>query len=94
MSKNPPHENKTCYGIDFRNSPVPEGFTLSYLIDFYNKYPNKDKFFNNFFNLLAGNSVLRDRIRAGWDEQAIRQEWANDLQAYKAMRKKYLLYPD
>jgi uncharacterized protein YbbC (DUF1343 family) len=94
MSKNPPHENKICYGIDFRDTEVPEGFTLSYLIDFYNKYPNKEKFFNNFFDRLAGNATLKERIKASWDEQAIRQEWAKDLQTYKSMRLKYLLYPD
>jgi uncharacterized protein YbbC (DUF1343 family) len=94
MSKNPPHENKQCYGIDFRNMEVEEGFTLKYVIDFYNKYPNKDKYFIRFFDTLVGNATLKERIKAGWSEDAIRKEWAKDLEAYKVIRKNYLIYPD
>ncbi len=94
MSKNPPHENKVCYGIDFRETEVTEGFSLSYLIEFYQKSPLKEKFFNNFFNNLAGNSILKERIIAGWDEKMIRAEWEQGLADYKSIRKKYLIYPD
>ena len=94
MSKNPPHENKVCYGIDFREKEAAEGFSLSYLIDFYQKSPMKEKFFNNFFNNLAGNSILKERIIAGWDEKMIRAEWEQGLADYKSIRKKYLIYPD
>jgi uncharacterized protein YbbC (DUF1343 family) len=94
MSKNPPHENKLCYGIDFRNISAPKGFTLKYVINYYNKYPNKDKFFNNFFDKLVGNEIIKQRIISGWTEKAIKNEWRKDLETYKVMREKYLLYPD
>ncbi|CAN5300636.1 DUF1343 domain-containing protein [soil metagenome] len=94
MAKNPPYENKTCYGLDLRNAELNENFTLKYLIDFYKLAPDKDKFFNAFFNKLAGNDKLQKQIKEGMSESEIKKSWENDLQAYKNMRKQYLLYPD
>lgn len=94
MSKNPPYENQTCYGVDLRASNQSEKFTLSYVIHFYNKTPNKDTYFNNFFNKLAGNGTLKEQIRSGRSEKEIKDSWIPDLNAYKKIRKKYLLYED
>lgn len=94
MAVTPPHEGKTCYGIDFRSSGAPEGFTLRYLIDFYNKAAFKDTFFNSFFDKLAGNATLKERIKAGWTEEAIRREWQEELARYREIRKEYVLYED
>lgn len=68
---------------------------LSYLINFYNDYPDKSKFFlaNNFIDKLAGGDHLRKQIIAGMSEKEIRATWQKGLKGYKAMRKKYLLYP-
>ena len=48
----------------------------------------------NWFDLLAGNSTLRMQIVQGLSEEEIRATWQPDLEQYKAMRKKYLLYPE
>ncbi|MFZ6013918.1 MAG: exo-beta-N-acetylmuramidase NamZ family protein [Bacteroidota bacterium] len=93
MAKNPPFENKTCYGLDLRSVAVQPKFTLEYLIDMYSAYPDKDKFFNNFFDKLAGNTELKQQIKDGLTEEAIRETWKKDLEAYKQLRAKYLLYP-
>lgn len=92
-AKNPMYENQTCYGIDLRDADST-GFTLKYLIYFYNKSPEKDKFFNNFFNKLAGNATLQAQIKQGLSEEQIRKTWEPELSKYKAMRKKYLLYEE
>lgn len=93
MSKNPPLENKLCYGLDLREVTVKPQFDLSYLISFYHAFPDKDKFFNSYFEKLAGTSTLREQIRLGLDEIQIRESWRDDVEKYNVIRKKYLLYP-
>ena len=95
MQMNPVQEGKKCYGIDLRKTENVR-FTLKYLIDFYNKFPDKSKFITRkrWFNLLAGNSELYNQIMSGMSEEAIRKTWQKDLNAYKEIRNKYLLYID
>jgi uncharacterized protein YbbC (DUF1343 family) len=93
MAKNPPHENKVCYGLDLTETTVEEGFSLKYLIRMYEAFPQKEKFFNNFFDKLAGNDVLKQQIKDGLTEDQIRETWKADLEMYNTKRKKYLLYP-
>ena len=50
--------------------------------------------FTPFFDKLAGNESLRQLIFSGWNEADIRKTWEADLQQYKSIRSKYLLYPD
>ena len=92
-AKNPPHENKKCYGVDLRKTKVADGIDLGYLIDFYKKSKQKDKFFTNYFKLLAGTEKLEKQIAAGLSEEEIKESWKDELQAYKRVREKYLLYP-
>ncbi|MDR0795291.1 MAG: DUF1343 domain-containing protein [Tannerella sp.] len=94
---NPMHKNTLCYGIDLRDDPFEGGLSLQYVIDFFNRLGRDDKLFftrPNWFDLLAGNSSLRKQIVQGLSEAEIRASWQPDLNQYKAMRKKYLLYPD
>lgn len=94
MSKNPPYENKVCYGIDLRTVDVPRALELKYLIDMYNAFPEKEKFFNSKnFDTHLGTSTLREQIIKGMNEADIRRSWEDDLASYKEIRKKYLLYP-
>jgi uncharacterized protein YbbC (DUF1343 family) len=92
-AKNPPYLNQQCYGLDLREDTLSH-FSLKYVIDFYQKAANKDKFFTSFFDKLAGNDKLRAQIRSGMTEAQIRDTWKEDLAAYGAMRKKYLLYAE
>ena len=94
MSKNPPHENKLCYGRDLRNEPLSHRFTLAYLLEMYEKTGKGAAFFNNFFNKLAGTDQLQKDIIAGKSEAEIRESWQTGLEAYRQMREKYLLYND
>jgi len=68
---------------------------LTYLQDAYAKYPNKKVFFlkNRFIDKLSGSDQLRKQIESGVSEKAIRKSWAKDLDSFKQIRKKYLLYP-
>ena len=51
-------------------------------------------FFDKNFNWHSGNDELQQQIKAGKSEVEIRQSWQKDIDAFKAIRKKYLLYKD
>ena len=93
MANDPPLENKLCYGVDLRNVPVARKVDLKYLLQFYQLYPDKEKFFISSFDRLAGTTVLKQQIKDGFTEEQIRESWQKDLDAFKETRKKYLLYP-
>jgi uncharacterized protein YbbC (DUF1343 family) len=95
MSKNPPQENKECYGVDLRKEKTKDELSLKYLIKFYHEFPGqeKEKFFNNYFNTLVGNKILKEQIKKGMSESEIKKSWQKDLTVFKEKRKKYLLYP-
>jgi uncharacterized protein YbbC (DUF1343 family) len=90
----PKYKDQKCYGKDFRSlERVPE-FTISFVIEMYNRSGRNENFFTSYFNNLAGNDELVEQIRAGLSEEEIRISWIEELRRYKNMRKKYLLYPD
>lgn len=94
MAKKPLYEGKRCVGERLDSNSINREIDLAYLIKYYNLYPNKEKYFNNFFNKLAGNSTLQDQIKKRISVDEIRKSWQNELEAFKKKRKKYLLYPD
>jgi len=98
MSEAPPQKDKMCYGIDLRDYDVSQIRTagkinLSWLIEFYKVYPDKEHFFISYLTKLAGTDKLKKQIEDGKSEQEIRESWEPALTKYKIIRKKYLLYP-
>ncbi|WP_160713950.1 exo-beta-N-acetylmuramidase NamZ domain-containing protein [Chitinophaga solisilvae] len=96
-AKNPPLKDQLCYGFDLSNAPEStpakgRRMEIKWLMQAYQLYPQKDKFFNNFFNKLAGNAQLQQQIKNGLSEQEIRASWEPGLTRFKAIRAKYLLY--
>lgn len=89
----PPQENKLCYGIDLRKVAVEKKINLSYLLMFYKAYPDKEKFFIPYFDILAGTNTLKQQIKDGLTEEQIRESWKNGLEEFRAKREKYLMYP-
>lgn len=97
MAKHVEGQGQINYGLDLRDVDADEQqFTLKYLLYFYDKMPDKAKFFAraSFFDKLAGTDELRLQILAGMTEEEIRDSWKSDLVDYKELRKKYLLYAD
>ena len=98
VSDNPPYKNIKCYGesdMVIENcikSKAKGEMSLSVLIRMYNAYPNKDKFFQNFFDKLSGNKDLKLQVRKGMQEKEIRKTWEKDIEDFKQIRKKYLIY--
>ena len=85
-------ENQICYGIKL--DKAPEDLDISQLLKAYQLSPQKDSFFNSFFEKLAGTKVLRQQIIKGKSEAEIRASWQPRLEQFKKIRKKYLLYED
>jgi uncharacterized protein YbbC (DUF1343 family) len=93
MDKDPKLKNQECHGLDMRSVPLPKEVTLKYLIQMYQAFPDKDKFFIPYFDKLAGNSTLKEQIRGGMSEKDIKATWKSELDAFKLIRAKYILYP-
>ena len=92
-SKYPKHENKTCYGFDLRfQENYFTTINLDWIIYCYNNSDNKEKFFNNFFDKLAGTDKLRLQIIEGENSKEIKANWQSDLVEFRKKREKYLLY--
>ncbi len=94
-AKHPKHKKKICFGKDLSgNNSYKYHFFLQELIDFYQKAPDREVFFNDFFEKLAGNRTLRKKIEQQLSEETIRESWLPRLANYKKIRKLYLLYED
>lgn len=94
-SVNPPLKDQLCHGVSLADVPMKYEFTLSYLLDTYKALNQnlEEPFFNSYFPKLAGTDQLQKQIEAGWGEERIRESWQSDLDNYKKIRRKYLLYP-
>lgn len=99
-AKEPPLKDVTCYGFNLTGPPAAvrkemnDRVQLKWLIQAYQLFPEKDKFFIPFFNKLAGNTTLQQQIKKGLSEAEIRKSWEPALTQFKTTRKKYLLYAE
>jgi len=95
---NPRYKGKPCYGIDYLEKGLPKGqISLTPLIDLYRKAESLGLQLINqrqLFDLLAGTKTLRSQLASGLSEAEIRASWKDDLEAYRRLRAKYLLYED
>lgn len=88
---------KKCFGPDLRNAirdklvPQPK-INLEWVIGAYKDYPEKEKFFTKYFDVLAAGPELREQIIKGMSSEEIRATWKEGLKKYGKMREKYLLY--
>jgi uncharacterized protein YbbC (DUF1343 family) len=93
----PIHLGRKCFGTDLRKSidnkivPSP-GLNLEWVISAYRDYPEKDKFFTRYFDVLAAGPTLREQIIKGMSSEEIRATWKEGLTKWGKLRKKYLLY--
>ena len=86
-AKNPPLLGIKCYGTDLRDAikdklvPKPE-INLEWIISAYNDFPEKDKFFIQYFDVLAGGPVLREQIQKGMTAEQIQASWKEGLEKF------------
>lgn len=95
----PLYMNIMCQGEDLTSFAKaykgnPPGLKLQWLQYTHLQLGAKHKFFNNYFDTLAGTKKLREQIEAGAPADSIRRSWQPDLEKFLNIRAKYLLYPD
>jgi uncharacterized protein YbbC (DUF1343 family) len=98
-AKDPPYKDQLCKGMDLHEygsffTRLSPQVHLHWLTGLYQAAPDKAKFFNDFFDKLAGGPALREAVIRGDDEERIRASWQPQLNAFKRTRAKYLLYDD
>ncbi|RXM49150.1 exo-beta-N-acetylmuramidase NamZ domain-containing protein [Flavobacterium sp. YO12] len=91
-AKDPVYNGVECFGEDLTTYPKLQQLELKWLLKAYQNTSDKTKFFNPFFTKLAGTKKLQQQIESGTSEENIRKSWVKDLEAFKKMRMKYLIY--
>ena len=97
-SSNPPFKNEVCYGVDLSSTSISDArsvknLKLSFLIDANENTASKNIFtHSSFFNLLAGNNELMQKIKSGQSEREIQDSWEEGLTEFQKVRSKYLMY--
>ncbi|MGD2035357.1 MAG: DUF1343 domain-containing protein [Bacteroidales bacterium] len=94
----PKLSGKTCYGMDLRGLDIDsirltQAIDISYLTDMYIALGRRNDFFTGYFDLLAGNDQFRMQLIRGADTREIRSSWQFEIEKFKKIRQKYLLYP-
>ncbi|MCQ2974951.1 MAG: DUF1343 domain-containing protein [Bacteroidales bacterium] len=94
MQTNPLHKDKKCYGVDFSNAnPDTIKFSLQYFINMYHKFPQHNMINRKeWLKLLYGNNSLEKMISEGKSEKEIIESWQPQLNDFKKVRAKYLIY--
>ena len=97
-AKNPPLKDTKCWGVDLREVDdeqiIERGFNLEYVIDAYKKVGQGEKFFNRMFELLVGVDYVREMIISGKSAAEIESMWQAELEQYRELRRRYLLYAE
>ncbi len=99
VCKYPKHENQKCYGLDLRNINIEDllaqkKINLEWILFGYKNMESQKDFFNPFFYNITGNKELKEQIVQGKSAEEIRESWQSDLERFKEIRRKYLIYKD
>ncbi|MBN1118693.1 MAG: DUF1343 domain-containing protein [Bacteroidales bacterium] len=97
-SLNPKLKDQICYGVDLREFPLDSlqmqnNLNLNYLRIMFEDLNQGEDFFTSYFDLLAGTDKFRKDILAGKSFESIQKSWSVELESFKIIRAKYLLYP-
>ncbi len=94
LNASPKYLDKKCKGIDLRKTDVTHHNKKLDLTLLNKMYLGQEDFFDKNFNYHAGNAQLQEQLKAKTSEKDIRASWEKDLEAFKLIRKKYLIYSD
>jgi len=100
-AKYPKHKELKCFGENLQNVDLDSlclnsGLNYNWLVECYKSSNYADDFFNenNFFNLLAGTDRVMNLIKGRATAKQIIETFQEELQQFKLVRKKYLIYQD
>ena len=98
-AKNPKLMGEHCTGQNLSGYAehywkADDHFNLQWLIGAYEVMGTDTGFFISYFEKLAGTGELRKQIISGTPIDEIRTSWQEDIDKFKLIRKKYLIYED
>lgn len=92
-ASNPKFKGDLCHGKDLRETPYMSHVSLEWLIEAYVASKDKSTFFKTAsFTLHAGNENIQQQIEEGYTFKKIKASWHEDIERFKRIRAKYLLY--
>ncbi len=99
ITKKPKYQDTVCYGIDlrllFEQELQKRQININWVARFYNGTPEKQSvFFDKNFNYHSGNEELKEQLIHQLSETDIRASWQPAIDAFKQIRRKYLIYKD
>jgi uncharacterized protein YbbC (DUF1343 family) len=98
IADNPLYQDTECKGFEL--TKFCHGFIMNsnriylYWLEGFYQQSDTTKFFNSFFDKLAGTDLLRMQIQQHIPVKDIMKSWEPALQKFAATREKYLLYTD
>ncbi len=96
MSKYPKYKNVKCNGIKLRITNQKNvralRFGVEVLYAIHKLYPSEFKFRKNWLDKLFGDTYLTEMIKNNSSPKQIFEMWSSDINEFKKLRKKYLLY--
>ena len=91
-SKYPKHQGKKCNGVDLSTTPRQSKVNMTWLVDAYQKSPDKEAFFGKTFTIHAGSPKLEEQLKNGLSALEIENSWKVEIEQFKQIREKYLIY--
>ncbi|MDT0553916.1 DUF1343 domain-containing protein [Urechidicola sp. P050] len=91
-SKYPKHEGKECNGVDLSTTPRQSKVNMTWLVDAYQKSPDKEAFFGKTFTIHAGSPKLKEQLKNGLSALEIESSWKVEIEKFKQIREKHLIY--
>ncbi|MGV0755111.1 exo-beta-N-acetylmuramidase NamZ family protein [Empedobacter brevis] len=97
-ASNPKFKDQVCFGEDLSEVPYQSAINLKWLINAY-KNNTKQPFWTMngkklWIDQLSGTDELRKQIEAGLSEEEIKATWQKELETFKTIRARYLIYKD
>lgn len=96
----PKYENQNCWGVRFMTRVPAKGLfqaglsMLSNIVEEKENVGLAEPIFQPFFDKLVGNDQLKQQIQNGDRPEVIYESWRPEIETFKKIRKKYLLYED
>lgn len=94
-AKQPPHLGVCCHGVNLSEGEAPpHGLSLRWLVAAYRAMGQGEAFFNSFFEKLIGVDYVRQMILEGADAEQIEARWKQEVEQFRVLRRRYLLYAE
>jgi len=96
MSPKPKYLNEKCNGIKItitdKNEIQSLKFGIQVLYSINKLYPEEFKYRRNWLDKLFGDTYLKEMLESGNTPDEIYSVWKDDVEKFKQLRNKYLLY--